>query len=77
MNPMTLQVMNCGFMIALSMNRMFTKRSNLTTGKVAKRLGVAHTTVLAMIARGEIKAQRIGHWWRIPASEVERIEKGR
>lgn len=54
------------------MNKASTK--NLTTGKVAAELGVAVSTVLAMIGRGEIRAKRIGHWWRIPASELDRLK---
>ena len=48
-----------------------------TTGKAAKRLGVHPATVRGMIERNEIEgARQIGVWWRIPVSEVERIQRG-
>jgi excisionase family DNA binding protein len=56
------------FILAVSMNSEF-----ITTGKAAKLLGIAASTVTAMCERGEFPgAYRPGAWWRIPISEVEK-----
>ncbi|WP_082039141.1 helix-turn-helix domain-containing protein [Meiothermus taiwanensis] len=45
----------------------------ITTGKAAKILGVANSTVTEMCKRGEFPgAYRPGKWWRIPLAEVEK-----
>lgn len=45
----------------------------LTTGKVAELLQVTPTTVRGMCERGELEgAVRIGDWWRIPPSALDR-----
>lgn len=48
----------------------------LTVGEVAGELGLSPGTVRNLIARGLIKARRIGKWWRIPREEVERLKGG-
>lgn len=43
----------------------------ITTGKAAKILGLAVSTVTAMCERGEFPgAYRPSKWWRIPLAEV-------
>lgn len=46
--------------------------SVLTT---SKRFGVSRQMVWLMIKSGRLKAIRVGKLYRIPVSEVERIEK--
>ncbi|GIW33747.1 helix-turn-helix domain-containing protein [Meiothermus sp.] len=50
----------------------------ITSGKAAKILGVATSTVTAMCERGEFSgAYRPGKWWRIPLAEVQRKRQPR
>lgn len=54
-----------------------TQEKPLTTGKVAELLQVTPTTVRGMCERGELAgAVRIGDWWRIPRSALDRYLKG-
>lgn len=46
----------------------------LTTGKVAKRLGVSLDTVRAMAQRGDLRAIRYGGGWlRFEATDVDAL----
>lgn len=46
----------------------------VTTGEMAAALGVTQVTVCSMVRRGELTARRDAHgWYRIPATEAERI----
>ena len=47
----------------------------LTVDKVAKELSLSTRSVYRLIKKGAIKAKRVGGVWRIPRSELERIEK--
>ena len=47
-----------------------------TTAEVAITLGVSRRTVLNLIARGDLRATRVGRQWRIPVSELQRMENG-
>jgi len=50
----------------------------ITSGKAAKILGVAASTVTAMCKRGEFPgAYRPGKWWRIPLAEVQQKRQPR
>lgn len=58
--------MNWGFILSKAMNQEF-----ITTGKAAKILGLAVSTVTAMCERGEFPgAYKPSKWWRIPLVEV-------
>jgi len=54
-----------------------TVHDGITVHDAATRLGVSYRTMLRMIERGDIAALRIGRGWRIPVTEVERIESER
>ena len=41
--------------------------------QVAKRMGVTRQAVWSAMKRGLIRAERIGHAWVIPDSEVDRL----
>jgi len=47
----------------------------LTVDKVAKELSLSTRSIYRLIKKGAIKAKRVGGVWRIPRSELERIEK--
>lgn len=47
----------------------------LTPEHVAARYQICLATVHRKLRRGEIRALRIGHLWRIPEFELERYEK--
>lgn len=42
----------------------------------AKKFGISRQFVWKMIKEGKLKAIKIGSIYKIPASEVDRIEKG-
>ena len=42
-----------------------------TVTEVAKRLACSRVTVWRSIRNGNLRAVRIGHSWRIPASAIE------
>ena len=50
----------------------------LTTKEVAERLRVNVITVQRWLARGDLKGTKLPGrgGWRVPASEVERMERG-
>jgi len=41
--------------------------------QVAKRMGITRQAVWSAMKRGLIRAERIGHAWVIPDSEVDRL----
>jgi len=41
--------------------------------QLARALGVSYATVRRLVRRGYIRAIRIGHLWRIPDEEVQRL----
>lgn len=45
----------------------------LTVGEVAKHFRITSETVRGLIRRGEIRAVRIGHVFRIPREEFARL----
>ena len=45
----------------------------LTTGELAEELGLSATTVRRLLEEGQVKGVRLGHWWRIPREELDRI----
>ena len=45
----------------------------LTVGEVAEHFRISSETVRALIRRGEIRAVRIGHVFRIPREEIARL----
>ena len=45
----------------------------LTTRELAEELGLSPTTVRRLLEEGRIKGVRLGHWWRIPREELDRI----
>ena len=47
-----------------------------TVTQFAKRFGVSRQFVWKMIREGKLRAIRIGKIYKIPMSEVDRIEKG-
>jgi excisionase family DNA binding protein len=49
-------------------------RTRVTVIEAAEYLGLTRTTVLDMVERGEIKAERFAGAIHIPRQEVERIE---
>ena len=51
------------------------KKEYYTTGDVARLSGYHYTTVQTWIQARKIRAKKIGGWWRIPRSEVEKILK--
>jgi excisionase family DNA binding protein len=46
----------------------------LSVAQAAERLGVHPNTVYRMIACGRLRAVKVGRLWRIPESELGRIE---
>jgi excisionase family DNA binding protein len=46
----------------------------LTVAQAAERLGVHPNTVYRMIACGRLRAAKVGRLWRIPESDLGRIE---
>ncbi|WP_457638410.1 helix-turn-helix domain-containing protein [Oceanithermus sp.] len=46
-----------------------------TTVEVARHFEMGASTIRRLIETGELKAIRLGRWWRIPRSELERLEK--
>ena len=48
----------------------------ITVTQFAKRFGVSRQFVWKMIKEGKLKAIKIGILYKIPVSEVDRIEKG-
>lgn len=48
-------------------------RPPLRVPKLAQQLGVSEDTVLRSIRRGQIKANKVGRVWLIPAPEVDRL----
>lgn len=44
-----------------------------TPQEVANKLKVSLRTIYRMIDGGRLKAVKVGYFWRIPKSEVERI----
>jgi excisionase family DNA binding protein len=49
--------------------------TTITTGRAAKRLGVDISTIKRMIERGELRAQKIGAWFRVTEADVITLEK--
>lgn len=53
------------------MNTEFITTADYTTGRAAKLLRVAQSTVTAMCERGEFPhARKAGKWWRIPGVDL-------
>lgn len=53
------------------MNTEFITSREYTTGKAAKLLRVAQSTVTAMCERGDFPhARKAGKWWRIPGMDL-------
>lgn len=48
----------------------------ITVTQFAKRFGISRQFVWKMIREGKLRAIRIGKIYKIPMSEVDRIEKG-
>ena len=48
----------------------------ITVTQFAKRFGVSRQFVWKLIKEGKLKAIKIGSLYKIPVSEVDRIEKG-
>lgn len=48
----------------------------ITVTEFAKKFGISRQFVWKMIKEGKLKAIKIGKLYKIPASEVDRIEKG-
>ena len=48
----------------------------ITVTQFAKRFGISRQFVWKMIKEGRLKAIKIGSLYKIPVSEVDRIEKG-
>lgn len=48
----------------------------ITVTQFAKRFGISRQFVWKMIREGKLRAIRIGKIYKIPVSEVDRIEKG-
>jgi len=46
---------------------------HFTPQEVAKKLKIDMSTVYRWIHEGRLKAVKIGHFWRIPESELTRI----
>ena len=42
--------------------------------ETAAALGVSRVSVHSRIKRGVMKAERVGHQWAIPVSEIERLQ---
>lgn len=50
-------------------------RNKLTVVETAEYLGLSRTTILEMVERGVLKADRFAGAIHIPREEVERIER--
>lgn len=48
----------------------------ITVTQFAKRFGVSRQFVWKLIKEGKLRAIKIGSLYKIPVSEVDRIEKG-
>lgn len=48
--------------------------SYLTIDEIAKKFRVCKNTIRRQVMRGEIVSIRCGHSWRVPASEIEKLE---
>ncbi len=48
----------------------------LTPQEVAQKLKIDMSTVYRWIREGRLKAVKIGHFWRISESELNRLLKG-
>lgn len=49
--------------------------SYYTITEVAKLFRVSQNTIRRQVMSGEIQAIRCGHSWRVPASELEKMQK--
>jgi excisionase family DNA binding protein len=49
---------------------------HFTPQEVAKKLKIDMSTVYRWIREGRLKAVKIGHFWRISESELQRLLKG-
>lgn len=47
----------------------------MTTAEVAERLGIAEGTVRVQIAKGKLRARKVGRDWNITPAEVERYRR--
>jgi excisionase family DNA binding protein len=47
----------------------------LTINQTAELLGVHHGTVRRMIAKGRLRAVRVGRLWRVPGSALLELEQ--
>jgi excisionase family DNA binding protein len=47
----------------------------LTINEVAELLGVHHGTIRRMIARGTLRAVRVGRLWRVPQAALIALEQ--
>jgi excisionase family DNA binding protein len=55
------------------------ERRMLTVKQVAERLQIGQVTVLRWLRSGKLEGVRLGGTrigWRVPVSEVERVERG-
>lgn len=46
----------------------------LTAKEVGERLNLEHTEVIRRIRKGDIEASKLGWFWTIKATEVERVK---
>ena len=52
------------------------KRALLSLSQAAKVLGVSRSDTLhAWLVNGTIRAVRVGKRWKVPASEIERVQR--
>lgn len=49
----------------------------ITVTQFAKRFGISRQFVWKMIKEGKLKAIKIGKLYKIPESEIKRIEEGK
>lgn len=49
---------------------------HFTPQEVAKKLKIDMSTVYRWIREGRLKAVKIGHFWRVSESELQRLLKG-
>lgn len=49
----------------------------ITVTQFAKRFGISRQFVWKMIKEGKLKAIKIGSLYKIPESEIKRIEEGK
>lgn len=52
-------------------------RPPLRVGELAELLQVSHDSILRAIARGDIEATKLGRLWLIPATEADRLIRGK